>query len=57
MNLLMENRFSKPVSMCTLSLQKNEIDEKCDIFQKNSKLNFEKNGLSPANEIFHAGTY
>ena len=57
MNLLMENRFSKPVSMCTLSLSKNEIDEKCKIFQTNSKLNFEKNGLSQANEIFHAGTY
>ena len=58
MNLLiMENRFSKPVSMCTLSLSKNEIDEKCKIFQTNSKLNFEKIGLSQANEIFHAGTY
>ena len=57
MNLLMENRFSKPVSMCTLSLSKNEIDEKCKIFQTSSKLNFEKIGLSQANEIFHAGTY
>ena len=57
MNLLMENRFSKPVSMCTLSLSKNEIDEKCKIFQTNSKLNFEKIGLSQANESFHAGTY
>ena len=41
-NLLMENRFSKPVSMCTLSLSKNEIDEKCDIFQKKFKIDWKK---------------
>ena len=58
-NMLMKNKFWKCASKYTLSWSKKLemcLKNEDAKFWKNSKLNFEKNGLSQANEIFHAGT-